>query len=430
MAESIRVLAWNIGGLSDAEHPNLVPALADAIRFRNPDIVFINEALRVGTTPHNNQVLELSSRTGLFNAAFADTAQLGLSNVYKLVGVLSKFPLSNPIELPPICDPWPGGGCYRTLEVQTYINGRTHFLYSTRWSAHIPPNNARMAWQLRDRIIGILAGDQRVGVIVGGDLNQRSMADNSRPPEFPQPLRDLVSAAGLSDVFNGDLNQAPVLGADGEIFNDYILYRGNYVASAATEGPMSGPGMNSGTDHYYVFADLLPYDAYCVGQDIPTTATIGRSISVRATYRNSGGVAWESTQRVRLAILPPTGWDTEFVELPGRVEPGHDVTFNCDLRPSRTGQEVLRTQMTKQIGGDFGTASPPAQITVSRPAIEPARCRTLRRQIGQMDVQIETLRDSLSGDSRADARIKAQILKLNELRARLVQTAQGIGCTV
>ena len=48
MATAIRVLSWNIGALPDETNPRAIPEQASAIKAINPDIVFINEALRIG----------------------------------------------------------------------------------------------------------------------------------------------------------------------------------------------------------------------------------------------------------------------------------------------------------------------------------------------------------------------------------------------
>ena len=62
--------------------------------------------------------------------------------------------------------------------------------------------------------------------------------------------------------------------------------------------------------------------------------------------------------------------------------------------------------------------------------VEPAQCADLRLQISAIDARLLELKDGLTGDPRGDRDAKAEIAQLTRTRARIMNDAQTIGCSV
>jgi endonuclease/exonuclease/phosphatase family metal-dependent hydrolase len=209
MLPNLRVATWNLG---ESRLCNL-PAVSQAIRDVNADLVFLNEVMRgdvwASARYGVNSALDLQARCGYPFIEWVDTAVLGplVGSGVKMVALLSRFPLSSPNPQPALEDPlWTGR--YLALEVQASIDGRTWFLYTLRFSAYNYENFSQHCALLRDRIRALPAD---APVIAAGDYNggahhYKTWRDNGRrDPSVvqtgpPPPIADLIVQAGLSSV--------------------------------------------------------------------------------------------------------------------------------------------------------------------------------------------------------------------------------------
>lgn len=431
MTNSLRVLTWNIGYLADADHPASIPLQAAAITYADPDIVFINEAMRLGPDDRDNQILELSALTPLKHVEFAVATDVGIFGIngQKLIGVLSRFPLSNANSLASFCDGvLSESGCNRTLEVTAMIDDRLYFLYSTRWSHAYEGNNIKIAAQLRDRILALQSNYREACFIVGGDLNQNPMSLLHAPPvTYTGQYVDLVRSTGMTDSYLRDLAVLPV-GVDDGMPNDYILYRAPALARGSRSGPTEGPGGGSGTDHSYEVTTLEPFDAQFISQTIPAEATVGQPVTFEFRFKNTSAFTWEPFQRISLVLQDSFGWNRVTTVLVSNVAPQDEVSFTFETTPTRIGQLTVQVRLVQQGVWRFGEASSPVKVAVIPAATEPAQCNDLRTRIAALDAQILELSDSLTGNPRQDARIEVIIARLTRDRAKAVTDGQGIGC--
>ena len=431
MARPLRLLTWNIGYLTDAEHPAAIPLQAAAIAYANPDIVFINEAMRLGSDDRDNQILELSALTQLKHVEFAVATDVGIFGFrgQKLIGVLSRFPLSNANPLAGVCDSAPDGGCYRTLEVTTMIDDRLYFLYSTRWSPHDEGNNIKIAEQLRDRILALQVNYREACFIVGGDLNQNPMSLLHAPPvTFTSQYLALVVSTRLTDSYMRDVCVPPV-GVDTGMPNDYLLYRAPALARNSREGPGDGPGGGSGTDHSYEATALEPFDAQFIRQAIPAVVTVGQPVTFEFTFKNTSAFIWEPFQRISLVLQDSLGWTRVTAVLVSNVAPQDEVSFRFETTPTRIGQRTVQGRLVCQGVWRFGEAPPAVQVSVAAPNAEPAQCIDLRSQLSAIDARLLELTEGLTGDPREDAKAKIEIAQLTRTRARVTNDGQAIGCS-
>ena len=432
MTRPLRLLTWNIGYLTDADHPAAIPLQAAAIAYADPDIVFINEAMRLGSDDRDNQILELSALTQLKHVEFAVATDVGIFGFrgQKLIGVLSRFPLSNANPLAGICDRMPDRGCYRTLEVTAMIDDRLYFLYSTRWSPDEEGNNIRIAAQLRDRILALQGNYREACFIVGGDLNQNPMSLLHAPPvTFTTQYLDLVRSTQLTDSYLRDISVTPV-GVDKGMPNDYLLYRAPALARNSRDGPGNGPGGGSGTDHSYEATALEPFDAQFIRQAIPAVVTVGQPVTFEFTFKNTSAFTWEPFQRISLVLQDSLGWDRVTAVLASKVESQDEVSFRFETTPTRIGQRTVQGRLVCQGVWRFGEAPAAVQVSVTAPNTEPAQCIDLRSQLSAIDARLLELTEGLTGDPREDAKAKIEIAQLTRARARVMNDAQAIGCSV
>ena len=431
MTRPLRLLTWNIGYLTDADNPAAIPLQAAAIADADPDIVFINEAMRLGPDDRDNQILELSALTQLKYVEFAVATDVGLFGAggQKLIGILSRFPLSNANPLAGICDnPWTGG-CYRALEVTTTIDDRLFFLYSTRWTPHEEGNNIRIAAQLRDRIGALQASYREACFIVGGDLNQNPMSLLHAPPvTFTNQYLDLVVPTQLTDSYLRDVSVPPV-GVEKGMPNDYLLYRAPALARNSRDGPGDGPGRGSGTDHSYEATTLEPFDAAFIRQAIPAMVTVGQPVTFEITFKNTSAFTWEPFQRISLVLQDSFGWDRVTAVLASNVEPQREVSFRFETTPTRIGESTVQGRLVCQGVWRFGEAPPPVQVTVTAPNTELQQCVDLRSQLSTIDARLLELNEGLTGDSREDAKAKIAIAQLTRTRARITNDGRAMGCS-
>ena len=431
MTRPLRLLTWNIGYLTDADHPAAIPLQAAAIAYADPDIVFINEAMRLGPEDRDNQILELSALTQLKHVEFAVATDVGIFGFrgQKLIGVLSRFPLSNANPLPAICDRMPDGGCYRALEVTTTIDDRLYFLYSTRWSWQEEGNNIRIAAQLRDRILAVQANYREACFIVGGDLNQGAMSLLHSPPvTFTSQYLDLVRSTQLTDSYLRDTSVVPV-DVDMGMPNDYLLYRAPALARDSRDGPRVGPGGGSGTDHFYEVTALEPFDAQFIRQSVPASVTVGQPVTLEFTFKNTNTFTWEPSQRVSLELQDPLDWNRVTSVLGSEVAPQEEVTFRFETTPIRIGQQTVQVRLVCQNVWRFGDAPSPVQVSVTASNTEPAQCIEVRSQLSAIDASILELTERVSSDPREEAKLKVQIARLTRTRARVMSDGHAIGCS-
>jgi endonuclease/exonuclease/phosphatase family metal-dependent hydrolase len=206
---NLRVATWNLG---ESRLCNL-PAVAQAIRAVNADLVFLNEVMRGDVWADArygvNSALDLQARCGYPFIQWIDTSILSpiVGSGAKMVALFSRFPLFSPYPQPALEDPI-ANGVFRALEVQAEIDGRIWFLYTLRFSSRNFDNFSRHCELLRDRIRALPAGTP---VIAAGDFNggahhYKTWRENGRQNPTvvqngpPPQLADLIRQAGLSSV--------------------------------------------------------------------------------------------------------------------------------------------------------------------------------------------------------------------------------------
>lgn len=431
MSKSIKLLTWNIGFLDDGEHPDAIPAQAAAINFADPDLVFINEARRFGKEDRDNQILELSGLTRLKYVEFAVATDVGVFGArgQKLIGIISRFPLSNANPLGSFCDGvFSESGCFRTLEVVTTIDDRLYYLYATRWSWADEGNNIKIAGQLRDRILALQSNYREACFIVGGDLNQGALSMLHAPPvTFTAQYSDLIRSTGMTDSYLRDLSTLPVDVVAG-MPDDYLLYRAPALARDSHSGPTEGPGQDSGTDHKYEATTLEPFNSQFIQLAVQSVATIGIPITFEFTFKNTSEFTWTSAHRISLVLKDSFGWNRITAVLATNVEPRAEVTFSFETTPTQIGARSVQAQLRCQDVWRFGDSTPTVQVLVGAATTEPIKCDDLRGQISEIDNQIRELTDALAGDPRTDVKLKNQIAQLMRNRVRIVNDGNGIGC--
>lgn len=281
MRPYITVATWNVGGA--AMRLCNLPLVASALQEANADLVFLSEIMRgdgwADVRYGVNQVLDLQQRCGYPYAPWIDASALSplQGGGVKMVALLSRFPLTNPVPQPAIEDEW-WNGVYRALEVQADIDGVTWFLYTLRFSPHRYENFATHCAFLRDRIQSLPPGTP---VIAAGDFNggahhwkvwrESGMTDPSVVRVLPAPLRDLIAGANLANATEGEPLQPEQ--SDGQnppsflpphiVASDLILFRGRCERVRITEsrppaGCSDSYGYAFGPDHALVVATLAP----------------------------------------------------------------------------------------------------------------------------------------------------------------------------
>ena len=245
----------------DTQLPNIIEQLGG----QNPDIVLLNEAwTRTWTlwpfVRISNQVEVIAKGIGLPYYMWGNTRTIKLfldGYGWKIVGVISRYPLSNPVV-------HPGADGFNTLEVTASINDVPHRIFSTRF-APIHDETARkhneeghlQAIELLQRF------DLGTPMIFGGDFNAEMTT-----PQF----RDFVYRSGLSNAYIEyqehladpcvDRNKGPI---------DHIFYRGPHKVSRM-ELSCPWPG-GTVSDHPWVLVELSKVDTaplmgYCSLQSL------------------------------------------------------------------------------------------------------------------------------------------------------------------
>lgn len=108
-------------------------------------------------------------------------------------------------------------------------------------------------------------------------------------------------------------------------------------------------------------------DAEFVQVNIAPTLEPNQEQRVSITVRNTGVTAWTADD-YELRAVGTSPWRIDQVRLPGRTEPGEQVTFRFTLRaPRSSGDFDFDWQMGRRFGQPFGAASPHRTIEVKRP---------------------------------------------------------------
>ncbi|SDM69339.1 Metal-dependent hydrolase, endonuclease/exonuclease/phosphatase family, partial [Geodermatophilus siccatus] len=239
MPDKLRILTWNIAEGRDT-NPDLpdnvfIPQITEAIRKEAPDIVLLNEALRYRPPfgPDFNQPVRIAEGVGFEYAHWGHTVSMGL-RAWKVVAVLSRFPLYTPIYHPVISNG--GETTYGVIQVAAWIFEIDHLIFSLRFNAWSDSEN-------RDghHLATSLAQLRSDAIIMAGDFNN---ADGRIAG-----WHEFVAQSGLHNAYQGSVT------SDGPI--DHILYRGPYVSTDFAAPP--APPETS--DHGYVVTNLLSQEA-------------------------------------------------------------------------------------------------------------------------------------------------------------------------
>jgi endonuclease/exonuclease/phosphatase family metal-dependent hydrolase len=285
MALLLRIMCWNIaeGSLTGAVPPNThIPAIAQQIRSKSPDIVLLNEVkhwdLRVGgwLGDYVRQTQRLAELVDLPYYQSGNTERTGWTG-HKAVAILSRYPLGQS-QLHPVMHN-NRKTQYATLQTSISIDNRTHHLFSTRFTAHSNAENVsahRQALQLVQRL------DPNEPVIFGGDFNVNRVEHTH--------FVDFVQKSGLTNAFYEYPDPTPCA-EDPEKLKDYVLYRGPYKGvHTELRCPWGGqaPELEL-SEHPWLFVELVS----------PPTAETVLVPNVRKTPQE------QAAQVVRAAGLEP-----------------------------------------------------------------------------------------------------------------------------
>jgi D-arabinono-1,4-lactone oxidase/Protein of unknown function (DUF3892) len=174
----------------------------------------------------------------------------------------------------------------------------------------------------------------------------------------------------------------------------------------------------------------LADDAVVENLDCPLSVETGQSGSATVTMLNTGTSIWE---RANCVLAPTAGATIRFAPIPlnERTSPYQQASFVVPIAGGVSGMRgTLKCRLEKD-GRQFGDASI-EQIVVFTAVGEPADCADLRNQIAELERQIARLTDELDpdGDPRAQAQIRAAILRLRQQIATLRTKGTQLGCTL
>ncbi len=246
---TLRVMAWNIakGKVLDRDTSlpvdQSVPRIADCIRAQNPDIVLLNEAIDY-YWPGGSDVEDLGMMTGLQYSKVGAITDLGFTARFVAVGILSRYPLvdeqlyrfQNTIN-----------AAYAMLGATALVNGVSHRIFSTRFTAHSYDDNMA-SHQLATNVIRGL--DPVIPVIIGGDFNVHRTS-----PQYDYFAKNSTLTDAAVERPDPNMCQEGYY-VDGPPENgpiDHIFYRGPYRV-AQTKIRCEEPNFPS--DHPWVLVDL------------------------------------------------------------------------------------------------------------------------------------------------------------------------------
>lgn len=168
-----------------------------------------------------------------------------------------------------------------------------------------------------------------------------------------------------------------------------------------------------------------------VEQRVPGEALVARDLAVSVKLRNTGSSTWRDASGYRLKVFPPAAWSVPAagVNLPADVAYGQTIEIRFTVRAAQLGSQPISMRMARPDGAPFGDGSGTTNIVV-KAANEDPRCGDLRRQIAGIDERLAMLRDSLDGNPRHDAPIRAQITRLTSQRDALLAQAAQWSCSL
>jgi endonuclease/exonuclease/phosphatase family metal-dependent hydrolase len=317
-------MCWNIaeGNLTGTLPPNSnLPAIAEQIRAKSPDVVLLNEVknwdllIGGGQGDRIRQAKRIAELTGLPYYHWGNTARTGWTG-HKAVAVLSRYPLGTP-QIYPIMRGNNKTG-YAILETTFKINNTVHHVFSTRFDAHNESDNVA-AHQLAINLVQKL--DRNVSVIFGGDFNA-NMAEDSQFVEFSQ------KSGLLNAFFEHPDPLACIKDNDPQTIIDHIFYRGPYKVTQVELRCPWASSTQEVSDHPWLFVqlELLPSDDAnsVIVPDVLelSQAKAGQIIRdaglVPAFTGSSGPGAWVRTQSPKANSL---------------VRPGSTVTLQLRTGP-------------------------------------------------------------------------------------------------
>ena len=212
---SLRIMVWNIAEGSDDkvyEANATLPDIAEQIKNLSPDIVLLNELHNTRGWPFGsgvNQAVAIANMAGLPYAQWGNTNATGLTG-HKAVAVLSRYPSESPVVHKIMHGNSETG--YGTLQVAVNINHIRHYVFSTRFDAHVIEDNIAAHQQSIDLIKSL---DPNAPVIFGGDFNTN--------PDTPQ-MKNFELNSGLKHACLERIDPE-ICGGHGI---DHIFYRGPY----------------------------------------------------------------------------------------------------------------------------------------------------------------------------------------------------------
>lgn len=246
---NVRVVTWNLAEGSYNGHRDqmvCLESISQNLQTLGAELVLLNEVCQWNGFTYSgvDQIAWLAQHAGYPHVHFTKAAALALKGG-KFVAVLSRTPLLTRarIEHSAYLD----GGGYATLYVTASLNGQTHHIFSTRFTAWNVGENLQSHKTLRD-FIAVLPKDEPV--ILGGDFNTAAPGDATWSAGVPRivDFDDFSAATGLQSALGGVAWTSAGGGPD------QLLFRGPYSVAKA-EYAYTGGGDNP-SDHPWVLADL------------------------------------------------------------------------------------------------------------------------------------------------------------------------------
>ena len=212
------------------------------------------------------------------------------------------------------------------------------------------------------------------------------------------------------------------------------------LAGLLAERRALGGAMPAGIDAFSGRPEPHPWltsfnDARVVRVSPPAAGSVpGTQVAASVTMRNVGTTVWDAARAYALGSQQPQDnsiWGLGRVGLPGRVEPGAEVTFTFMVTVPPPPQALFAWQMVQDGVEWFGSPTVPVTVAVA----EPARCGPIRQSISGNLADIRGLQQALDGldpKNHADVteirQIRKQIGDLQAQNAALRTEAAGLGC--
>jgi endonuclease/exonuclease/phosphatase family metal-dependent hydrolase len=251
MVANLKIMCWNIAegrrGRPN-EHNVHIPAIANEIHQKAPDIVLLNETLNYdmwiggwigGRIRQSEKIAEL---TQLPFVQWGQTDAMGWV-AHKAVAVLSRYPLGTS-QVHPVMNNGQTTG-YAILQTSANVDGSVHHLFTTRFDAHHEDANISAHIQAAALVQALPSGDP---VIFGGDFN----ANRAQDPQF----HDFERATGLLNAFYAVPDPTPCEPNPQKLI-DHVFYRGPYKVGLTEVRCPWGGQPNELSEHPWVYVDLV-----------------------------------------------------------------------------------------------------------------------------------------------------------------------------